>query len=63
VGGADDPPFGPHLLEAPHQELAEAARLFDLPKTGSGKLFMQSVGAAVTPGFDLLAHGLDTGRP
>ena len=62
VGGADDRPFGTHFLETPHQELAEATRLFDLPKHGLGQLLTQSVGAVVTPGFDLLAHGLDTRR-
>src|SRR5215831_1999498 len=62
VGGADDRPFGPHLLEAPHQELAEAARLFDLPKYRLGQLLTQSVGAVVTFSLDLRAHGLDTRR-
>jgi len=30
MGGADHRPFGPHLLDAAQQELAEASRLFDL---------------------------------
>jgi hypothetical protein len=36
VGGADKSPLGAHLFEAAQQELAESARLFDLPNTGSG---------------------------
>jgi hypothetical protein len=34
VGGADHGPFGAHFLDAPQQELAEAARLFDLSEGG-----------------------------
>ena len=38
VGGADNAPFRLHLLEAPQQELAEPARLLDLPEHRFGQL-------------------------
>ena len=40
VGGTDERPFGPHLLEAA-KELAEAARFCDLPKYRLGQLLTQ----------------------
>jgi hypothetical protein len=38
VDGADDGPFGAHFFQAAQQELAEAARLFDLPEHRLGQL-------------------------
>jgi hypothetical protein len=38
VSGADDCPFGPHLLETAEQKLAESACLFNLSEHGLGQL-------------------------
>ena len=38
VGGTDNAPFRAHLLDAPQQELAEAAPLLDLPEHRFGQL-------------------------
>ena len=59
VGGADHAPFRAARSRAPQQELAEAARLLDLPEHRFGQLLAQPVGAVVTASLDFLAHGLD----
>ena len=43
VGETDEAPFGGDLLDAAQQELAEAARLFEVPRpnTGSGNCFLK----------------------
>ena len=58
VGGADHGPFDPHFLYAPQQELAEAARLFDLPEHRFHDLLSQSVGCLEAAVVDLLSHPL-----
>jgi hypothetical protein len=62
MGGADKSPLGAHLFEAAQQELAESARLFDLSEHRLGQLLAQPVGAGVSAGLDLGAHGFDAGR-
>ena len=62
VGGADKSPLGAHFFEAAQQELAEAARLFDLSEHRLGQLFAQPVGAGVSAGLDLGAHAFDARR-
>jgi len=51
VGGADDAPFRAHIFQAPQQELAEAARLLDLPEHRFGQLLAQPVGAVAAAAF------------
>jgi hypothetical protein len=46
-GGADDGPLAVYLLEAAQQELAETARLFDLPEHRLRELLAQPVAARV----------------
>jgi hypothetical protein len=41
VGGADDRPLAAYFLKAAQQELAETARLFDLPEHWLGQLLKQ----------------------
>jgi hypothetical protein len=48
VGGANDCPFGADV-EAAQQELAEAARLFDLPEHRLGQLLAQPGGGFTPP--------------
>ena len=62
VSGADDGPLGAHLVDAAHQELSEAARLFDLPEHRLGQLLAQPVGAGMATSLDLCARGLDARR-
>src|SRR6266436_1899029 len=58
VGGADHGPFGTHFLDAPQQELAEAACLFDLSEHRFHHLLSQSVGCFEAAVVDLLSHPL-----
>src|SRR5258705_4510983 len=55
VGGADHGPFGTHFLDAPQQELAEAACLFDLSEHRFHHLLSQSVGCFEAAVVDLPA--------
>jgi hypothetical protein len=48
VSGADDCPFGPHLLEAAEQKLAESARVFNLSEHRLGQFPHHT---ASTPGL------------
>src|SRR6185437_1897738 len=57
VDGADQAPFTFHVGEAPQQELAEAARLLDLPKHRLGQLLTQAVAAAPSRSRKARAHG------
>ena len=58
MGGADHGPFGAHFLDAPQQELAEAACLFDLSEHWFHYLLSQSVGRFEAAVVDLLSHSL-----
>jgi hypothetical protein len=51
-------PFGAHFLDAPQQELAEAACLFDLSEHRFHHLLSQSVGRFEAAIVDLLSHPL-----
>src|ERR1700738_5066158 len=62
VGGANGCPFGADVVEAAQQELAEAARLFDLPENRLRELVAQPIGAGVPAGLELCAHRFDAGR-
>src|SRR6202790_3901624 len=58
VGGADHRPLGAHFCDAPQQELAESARLFDLSEHRFHHLLSQSVGRFEAAVVDLLSHSL-----
>jgi len=51
-------PIGAHFLDAPQQELAEAACLFDLSEHRFHHLLSQSVGRFEAAIVDLLSHPL-----
>jgi putative transposase len=57
-GGADHGPLGTHFLDAPQQELAEAACLFDLPEHRFHHLLSQSLRRFEAPLVDLFSHQL-----
>ena len=56
MGGADHGPLGTHFFDAPQQELAESARLFDLSEHRFHHLLSQSVGRFEAAVVDLLSH-------
>src|SRR5258708_39772672 len=56
VGGADHCPLGAHFHDAPQQELAESARLFDLSEHRLHHLLSQSIGRFEAAIVDLLSH-------
>ena len=58
MGGADHGPLGSHFFDAPQQELAEAACLFDLSEHWFHHLLSQSVGRFEAAVVDLLSHPL-----
>ena len=58
MGGADHGPLGTHFLDAPQQELAEAAGLFDLSEHRFHHLLSQSVGRFEAAVVDLFSHQL-----
>ena len=58
VGGADQGPFEPHLVQAAEQELAKASGLFDLAEHRLDDLFPQSIAAAETAAAETGAHRL-----
>ena len=59
MGGADQRPFVPHLLEAAEKELLEATCLLDLSEDGLDDLLAQSVAAAAAGASEPPAHGRD----
>ena len=58
MGRADHGPLGTNFLDAPQQELAEAACLFDLSEHRFHHLLSQSVGCFEAAVVDLLSHPL-----
>ena len=58
VGGADHGPLGTHFFDTSQQELAEAARLFDLSEHRFHHLLSQSVGCFEAAVVDLFSHPL-----
>src|SRR5258708_6566810 len=58
VSGADHCPLGTYFFDAPQQELAESARLFDLSEHRFHYLLSQSVGCFEAAVVDLLSHPL-----
>ena len=57
MGGADHGPLGTYFFDA-QQELAEAARLFDLSEHRFHHLLSQSVGCFEAAVVDLVSHPL-----
>src|SRR6185312_8580154 len=56
VGGADQRPLGPHFLDAPQQELAEAPCLLDLSEHRLDDLLPQPIPASPSSPLELGAH-------
>src|SRR4030095_431666 len=58
VGGADQRPFGPDLLDAAQQELSEPSCLFDLSEHRFHNLLSEPVSTSPSRPLELVPHGL-----